>query len=144
MSRYEADPAGLGVGKRYGPLSLGGTAGVTQAASGEGRVVFEISLEELAVTPVLSWEIPENYALITGAFVEVEEAFGAGDTLDVEIDATTILAAPLAVSALGIVEGTLAGSTQIDAGQVLTVNTTLVDAGGVEGFAKVVVTFERV
>jgi hypothetical protein len=144
MSRYEADPAGLGVGKRYGPLGLGGIAGVTCATSGEGRFVFEVSAAELESVSAIALEIPDGYALITKVIAEVETAFGTGDTLAIEKDGVSITTAPIDVATLGIAEAAMTAPVSLDAGEVLTVDAALVDSGDLDGYAKIIVEFTRV
>ena len=145
MSNYESNPAGLGVSQRYGAQELGGVGGVTCSADGKFIFVGEVSAEELAASPVISFEIPEGYALIDRVFVEVEEGFGAGDTLDVLLDGTTVLAAPLSVATAGVVVGTLTSDpTPVDAGEPITVDVSLVDSGSTTGYAKVSVELTRV
>lgn len=140
---YESNPAGLGISKRYGPLHLGSKGGVTAGENGEFRWVVEVSAEELDASAFVSMKIPEGYARITAAYVEVEEAFGALDTVDILYDGATILSAPLAVSATGIVVGTLAVSVA-DGDTAFTIDTSLIDSGSTTGFAKVVVVLERI
>jgi hypothetical protein len=74
MSNYESDPAGLGVGKRYGTLDLGGMSGKVGTYGNDEEAIFEISAEESAVP--LSIKLPSE-ALVTGAYLEVEEVFAA-------------------------------------------------------------------
>lgn len=143
MSTYAANPAGLGVGKRYGALSLGGMAGVTVGYNGEFRWVAEITAKEQSATDSISMKLPEGYARIKGCWVEVETAFGALDTVDVLYNGVTILTAPLAVSSVGIVVGTLA-VTSVTGNVAFTIDDTLVDAGDLDGSMKIVVELERV
>ena len=145
---YESDPAGLGVGKRYGPLHLGGMQGSKKGYGDEVTSTIEISFEELDASAAQVIKLPP-YAKVTSCYVVVEEVFGTGDTLDVKLNGTSILSAAIAVSALGVVEGSLAvaaadytvGATAED----LVVDTTLIDAGTPEtGMAKVVVNYKAV
>jgi hypothetical protein len=140
---YANNPAGLGVGKRYGALNLGGVAGVTYGANGELRWVVEISSTEKAANDYITMKLPDGYARITACWVEVETAFGTGDTVDVLYNGVTILAAPLAVSALGVVVGTLA-VTAATGDVAFTIDDTLEDAGDLDGRAKIVVVLERI
>lgn len=145
---YSSDPAGLGVGKRYGPLHIGGMQGRKKSYGSEETVVIEISFDELDASAAQNIVLPP-YAKVTSAYVVVEEAFGTGDTLDIDLAGTSILQAALAVSALGVVEGSLSltaddytvGATA----ENLVVDTALIDAGTPEtGLAKVVVTYKAV
>jgi len=143
MSNYESNPAGLGVGKRYGALSLGGVAGVTCGANGEYALVAEVSAEELAATSSIDIRIPEGYGYIEKVRVEVEEAFPAADTIDVFYNALTVLSAPVAVDTVGIVAGTLTVNV-IDGDVPLTIDTSGIAANPATGFVKVIVTLQRV
>ena len=145
---YSSNPAGLGVGKRYGPLHIGGMQGRKKSYGSEETVVVEVSFEELSASAAQNIYLPP-YAKITSAYVVVEEVFGTGDTLAIKLDGTSITTAALAVSALGVVEGTLSvtpGDYTVGAtAEALTVDTALIDAGTPEtGLAKVVVTYKAV
>jgi hypothetical protein len=145
---YESDPAGLGVGKRYGPLKLGGVQGAMKGYGKDVDAIFEVTFDELDASAAQVVKVPA-YGKVTGVYVEVEEVFGTGDTLDVTLDGTSLLTAELAVSALGIVEGSLsATAADLTAGATaedLVVDVTNVDAGTPEtGKCKVVVTYKAV
>lgn len=143
MSKYEANPGGLGVGKRYGPLHLGGVGGVTAGDNGEFRLVAEITAKELQASSAISFKAPDGYGRITACYVEVETAFGVGDTVDVLYDGVTILSAPIAVTTLGVTAGTLA-VTAFAKDKAFTIDTALIDSGDLDGSIKVVVVLERV
>lgn len=143
MSSYEADPAGLGVGKRYGALHLGGVAGVTDGSNGTFSVVAEVSIEELAANASIDIRIPEGYAKIEDVLFEVEEAFPALDTLDVFYNGVTVLSAPVAVDTLGIATGTVSVSV-INGDVPLTIDASGITATATAGFVKVIVSLKRV
>lgn len=149
MSTYESDPAGLGVGKRYGPLHLGGVQGAHKTYGNVSEAVFEVSFEELSASAAQVIKVPP-YAQITEVTAEVKEVFGTGDTLDVKLDGTTVLGVtkvdcatlgpqgPVALS--GTAAALQVGATAED----LTLDVALVDAGTPEtGFVKVCVKYRN-
>jgi hypothetical protein len=143
---YESDPAGLGVGKRYGPLHLGGVGGVTCGANGDYKYVVEVSAEEIAGNAAVALNIADIYGAIVDVKFEVEEGFPALDTLDVFYDGVTILSAPVAVDTVGIVSGTLAASPTVmdDVAKDITIDVSGITAGATTGYVKVIVSAERV
>lgn len=82
MSTYESDPAGLGVGKRYGPLAVGGVAGELPSSGSQKELVFELAAGEIFASG-LTLDLPANY-LIEALYLEVETAFDSG-TPDADI-----------------------------------------------------------
>lgn len=132
-------------GQRYGAREVGNVGGVTLATSGEGRIVFEFDANELGATGALAaqiFKIPEGNAVITKAYVEVEEAFAAG-TVDVEIDGTDIGTVPVSLTVAGMFDLALTTEpTAIDSTEEVTANTQSVT--GTAGYAKVVVEFTRI
>ena len=145
---YSSDPAGLGVGKRYGPLHLGGVQGKMKTYGNEGVAVFEISFEELSASAAQNVYLPP-YAQVTEVTAEVKEVFGTGDTLDVKLAGTTVLGVTkIDCATLGPQTQALTGTTadlQVGAtAEALTIDTTLVDAGTPEtGFIKVAVKYRN-
>ena len=148
MSNYESDPAGLGVGKRYGPLKLGGVQGALKTYGNESVAVFEISFEELSASAAQVIKLPP-YAQVTEVTAEVKEVFGTGDTLDVTLDGTTVLGVTkIDCATLGPQTQALSGTAsalQVGAtAEDLLVDVTLVDAGTPEtGFVKVAVKYRN-
>ena len=142
---YESDPAGLSVGKRYGPLHLGGMQG---AMKGEGALTdasFEITFDELDASAAQNIPIPA-YSRVVAVYVEVEEVFGALDTLSPLLDGNAITLAVVAVSALGslapALHGTDANLTTGATAENLTIDTALIDAGTpLTGKCKVIVRY---
>ncbi len=153
MSNVEQSGPG-GVTKRYGALGLGGTEGVTQGASGDFRVVYEFDAIEAAAAETYKFRIPASYAVITGVKIEVEEAFDAG-TVDLLLSEnggtpTTVLSGPADLTTAGIGPGGLATNptpiaSDPDGDGVYDELTVVTDSiTGTVGYAKVIVTVERV
>lgn len=84
MSTFESDPAGIGVGKRYGPLFVSGVAGELPNTGSQKELVFELAAEEI-FSSGLTLPLPANY-LVEALYIEVEEAFAASSTADLSID----------------------------------------------------------
>lgn len=78
MSSYESDPAGLGVGKRYGARGIGGTVGEFPQTGSMREIVFELVGGEPVDAATLTATLPANY-LIDDIIYEVETIF-AGTT----------------------------------------------------------------
>lgn len=147
MSTYESDPAGLGVGKRFGPLHLGGVAGITNGDNGQFVHVAEVSAEELSANGSISFKIPDGSALITGVYVEVEEAFPTAlDHIDVLYNGSTVLDADIDVDTVGMYEGvtTVIGSTTVTSANALTIDVTGIAGSPTAGYCKVVTEFKRI
>lgn len=146
---YESDPAGLGVGKRYGPLHLGGVQGAQKTYGAINEAVFEISFEELSASAAQAVSLPP-YAEVLEVHAEVKEVFGTGDTLDVTLNGTSVLGATKVDCATLGPQGPVALSLTAADYQVgataedLAVDVTLVDAGTPEtGFVKVLVKYKN-
>lgn len=148
MSNYESDPAGLGVGKRYGPLHLGGVQGAHKTYGNVSEAVFEVSFEELSASAAQVIKVPP-YAQITEVTAEVKEVFGTGDTLDVKLAGTTVLGVTkIDCATLGPQTQALsatAADLQVGAtAEDLTLDVALVDAGTPEtGMVKVCVKYRN-
>jgi len=129
---YETDPAGLGVGKRYGPLHLGGMQGAMRGAGAYREAIFEVTFEELAASAAQVIKIPP-YSRIVQVIVEVTEVFGTGDTFDIEMDGNDITTAVIPVSALGSLAPALTGTdadlTTGATAEDLLLDVALIDAG---------------
>lgn len=146
---YSSDPAGLGVGKRYGPLHLGGVQGAQKTYGAYTEAVFEISFEELDASAAQVIKVPA-YAEIVEVVAEVKEVFGTGDTLDVTLDGTTVLGVTKVDCATLGPQGPVtltatAADKQVGAtAEDLAIDVTLVDAGTPEtGFIKVMVRYRN-
>ena len=83
MSTYEADPAGLGISKRYGPLRVGGVGGELPSTGTQKELVFELTAGEIFTTGI-TLNLPANY-LIEALYLEVETAFAASSTADIVV-----------------------------------------------------------
>lgn len=147
MSNYEQDPAGLGVGKRYGPLDLGGVGGKTCTAGNDEEAIFEISAEEAAV-PLEITLFSES--LVTGAFLEVEEVFAASSTVVYQIGSGgTPATAPGDLTTLGIIELDIAGISPADTNGVGALGEQLIATlnanalASATGFARLRVSYTR-
>ena len=145
---YSSNPAGLGVGKRYGPLHLGGVQGAQKTYGAYTEAVFEISFEELDASAAQVVKVPA-YAEIVEVSAEVKEVFGALDTCDVTLDGTTVLGATkIDCATLGPQSPALtatAANLQVGAtAEDLLVDVTLIDAGTPEtGFVKIMVRYRN-
>lgn len=97
MSTYSADPAGLGVGKRYGPLNRGGVVGVYRGDGSTREFIFELGAGEPLTGKVVTIPLVANY-LITAIYVEVETAFAASSTANLSINAGAGLTTPISLA----------------------------------------------
>jgi len=146
---YVSDPAGLGVGKRYGPLHTGGMQGAKKTDGSENEATFEISFDELDASAAQVIKVPA-YSKITGVTVTVSEVFGTGDVLDITMAGEVITEAPVAVSALGILTPALQSTdvthlvNNTTSAVDLVLDVSAIDAGTPEtGKAKIVVAYAK-
>ncbi len=146
---YVSDPAGLGVGKRYGPLHLGGVQGSKRTAGSDVEATFEISFEELDASAAQVIKVPA-YSKVKDITVTVSEVFGTGDVLDITMAGNVITQAPVSVAALGLLKPALQSTTAANlinnttAAVDLVLDVSAIDAGTpLTGEAKVVVTYEK-
>lgn len=113
MSKYEADPAGLGVGKRYGPLNVGGTVGTYRGDGALREIVWEIAASEIVNGKPFQINLPANYRIVE-VFYEVEEAFATDSTATVAVvDGGTGVTVPLDVVAPVTLIGTFTNLTPV-------------------------------
>lgn len=143
---YETNPAGLGVGKRYGARGIGGVNGTHVQNDSQRELIFDLEAgEPLTGTPMTA-ELPANY-LVEELYLEVEEAFAATSTCDLSIDGGAGLttdfvlsaAAPLAsVVTTGLAN--LSGTSAVNI--VLTANAAAIASA--TGRARVVVRYKAV
>lgn len=142
---YESDPAGLGVGKRYGPLNLGGSNGVKSTLGSDDEYVFFVTTEELSADAAQTFEVPP-YSEVVSTWYKVDDAFGTGDTFALTLGGNVITAAVNPVSAAGIFDPTIhATAANIQTGataETLALDTALIDNGAL-GTAKIVVTIKQ-
>lgn len=102
MSTYAANPAGLGVGKRYGPLNVGGIGGAMNSFGANNELVFEIRAGETAAGLGYTIPLPANFRVET-IYVEVETAFAASSTCNLSIGGGAALTTPIALSSTGAI-----------------------------------------
>jgi len=74
MSTFESDPAGLGVGKRYGPRGIGGTVGEYIQNDSLREAVFNLKAGEPVDAATLTKALPAGY-LIDDILWEVTTVF---------------------------------------------------------------------
>ncbi len=94
MSSYSSNPAGLGVGKRYGPLGKGGIAGHYKGEGSNREIVYELTAGEVVNGTPFTVPLPANY-LVLAIFLEVEVAFAASSTANIAIGGGAALTTPL-------------------------------------------------
>lgn len=94
MSNYSTNPAGLGVGKRYGSLSTGGIAGEYEKDGANREIIFEIKAGE---TQAITLPLPAFYRVET-IYYEVETAFAASSTTNMAIGGGVALTTPIPLS----------------------------------------------
>ncbi len=147
---YVTDPAGLGVGKRYGPLKLGGVQGSKKGYGSDNEAVFEITFDELDASNAQDIKIPA-YSKISDVTVTVKEVFGTGDVLNIEMAGEVITEAAVAMTALGILKPALQSTdvthlvNNTTSAVDLLLDVSAIDAGTPEtGECKVVVTYEKI
>lgn len=104
---YETNPAGLGVGKTYGPKAVGGLEGQPKTSGFSKEIVFEFTAG--AADEVLESIIIQDYYLVTGLTLEVDEAFAASSTANLSIDGGDGLTTALALASAGISAPALTG-----------------------------------
>ena len=63
MSTYESNPAGIGVGKRYGPLTVGGVAGELPNTGSQKELVWELAAGEMVTGVPMTLKLPANYLI---------------------------------------------------------------------------------
>lgn len=97
MSTYATNPAGLGVGKRYGPLNVGGIGGEFNSFGANREIVFEIRAGETAAGLGYTLMLPANYRVET-IYLEVETAFAASSTANISIGGGAALTTPIPLS----------------------------------------------
>lgn len=146
MSNYESDPASLGVGKRYGPLNVGGLSGVFRGEGSQREIVWELTAQEVVNGKPFTVPLPANY-LVEALYLEVEEAFAATSSADLSIDGGAGLTTDLDLATAGALESVslaglanLSGTSAVDI--VLTANAAAI--ASTTGNARVVVQYKAV
>jgi hypothetical protein len=97
MSTYAANPAGLGVSKRYGALGVGGVGGEYATYGANREIVFEITAGETQAGLGFTLPLPANYRVET-IYYEVETAFAASSTCNVAIGGGAALTTPISLA----------------------------------------------
>lgn len=141
---YEADYAGIGVGKTWGVKAIGGVAGSVRTAGKEAQLTFEFQHD--TVDQPYSVEILQDY-LITELTLYVEEAFGAGATADISVDGGAGLTTDLDLNTTGVSKPALTGLANTSGSGPATVTLDLSDTetqAASTGRATLVVTYERI
>jgi len=111
MSNYATNPAGLGVGKRYGPLNVGGIGGEMNSFGANREIVFELRAGETAAGLGFTLALPANFRVET-IYYEVESAFAASSTCNIAIGGGAALTTPIPLSsAAAITSVALTGLT---------------------------------
>lgn len=98
MSTYVANPAGLGVGKRFGPLFAGGISGTYQGEGSQREIIVELAAFETPTGAPLTVQVPDNY-LVESIHLEVETAFAASSTINLSIKGGAALTTPMSLAA---------------------------------------------
>ncbi len=141
---YESNPAGIGVGKRYGERGLGGVDGSVKAYGEEVELVFEFTSD--TKDEVYSASILHDY-LVTGLTLYVEEAWGAGATADISINGGAGLTTDLDLNTTGVSQPATTGATNLSGTGGVAVVLDLSDAqtaAATAGKAKLVVKYVRI
>jgi hypothetical protein len=94
MSSYSSNPAGLGVGKRYGQLFAGGMSGHYRGDGAEREIIVEIAAFETPTGGPMTVAVPDNY-LIDAIWLEVETAFAASSTINLSVKGGAALTTPM-------------------------------------------------
>lgn len=107
MSTYESDPAGLGVGKRYGALEAGGIGGRIGGVDASQQVQFMVKAGEDDGLSAQELPLPA-YARITKVEANVIAAYAASSTIAVTLDGNDVLdVSDVDGTAVGYVDETL-------------------------------------
>ena len=128
----------------YGTRPLGGASGRLNTLGAVQQAVFDI--DKGTITDPLKVKLPPRY-LVTGLFLEVEEAFAAGSAANISINSGAGLTTALDLAVLGQTAPALTGLANTAGG------TTAVDAvvtpdaealASTTGKARLVVEYRRV
>jgi hypothetical protein len=128
----------------YGTRPVGGASGRLNTLGAVQQAVFDIDKD--TISDPLKVKLPPHY-LVTGLFLEVEEAFAASSTANISIDGGAGLTTALNLATLGQSAPVLTGlanqsggTTSVDA--VVTPNAAAIASG--TGKARLVVEYRRV
>lgn len=97
MSTYSSNPAGLGVGKRYGPIFAGGMSGAYRGEGSQREIIVELAAFETPTGAPLTVQIPDNY-LVESIHLEVETAFASSSTVNLSIKGGAGLSTPMSLA----------------------------------------------
>ena len=147
MSTYEADPANLGISKRYGPLRVGGVGGELPNTGTQKELVFELTAGEVFATGI-TLPLPAGY-LVEALYVEVETAFAASSTATLVIDGgtaeTIVLSTAQGITADAISTMTnLTGTSAVDIVLTANANAIATATAVINPHARVVVQYKSV
>jgi hypothetical protein len=107
MSKYESDPAGIGVGKTYGEVGVGGVSGVLKNEGSEYEVVVKLNAGELT-RPIETYLPP--YTKILSVTPVVKTALAGGVKIKVGASGTaTTSAIATDTPGVGSADATLTG-----------------------------------
>jgi len=136
----KADP----VGKRYGAKDLGSVGGRVKGEGVFNEAVIELRKTEVDALADVLIRIPP-YSQITEIWCEVTEAFGTGDSLDLEMDGNDVNNAVIPVGVVGIfpitVSTVLADLQSGATAEDLKVDGTLLNFPTTPGIAKITVRY---
>ena len=128
-STSKGDP----VGKKFGSHEFGALAGNVKTEGAYNEAKFVVNFDSLDAGAESFITLPP-YSQVTEVVVTVTEVFGTGDTVDVDLDGTSIIGATKpSVAALGVVvpalSSTAADYTVGATAEDLTIDTALIDQG---------------
>ncbi len=146
MSVYESNPAGLGVGQRYGARTVGGVNGSFVQNDSQRQVVFDLAANEPMAGVPMTAELRSGY-LIEEIYLEVETAFAATSTANLSINGGAGLSTAISlVNVLPLTTIALTGLANLSA--TSTVNIVLTGSASAQasptGKARVVVRYKEV
>ena len=107
---YQANPAGLGVGKTYGPRGLGAVEGQVKTSGMRKQVVFQVSADTSSEV-YISKVIQDGY-LVDKIILDVEDAFASSSTANLSIDGGDGLTTAFNLASAGISAPALTGLTK--------------------------------
>ena len=137
---YEANHAGIGVGKTFGPRDIGDVNGVIRTEGAKNQVAFEVT--GLTAGATYTYSLPADYLVLDEAYMEVETAFGGTMSLAIDGGIAVVLATTGAgTSAVDV--STLTNKTNtVDA--VLTLTPAAGAISGGVGKARIVVQYVKI
>jgi len=146
MSNYETNPAGLGIGQRYGRRDVGGVSGTFPFEGSQREAVFELKSGEPLTGLPMTVNLPANY-LVEEVYLEVEEAFAASSTANISINGGVGLTTALVLStAAALGQKAIAGLANLSGTAAVNIVLTgnAASVASATGQARVVVRFKAV